>query len=216
MKNFSLAAYKHIIWDWNGTLFSDVELCHRIMNNLLSSRNLPIISLEDYRRIFTFPVKEYYRLAGHDISDENWELLSHDFISQYEKNKNECTLYENTKEVLTCIKSKGITQSVLSAYSQHTLEEMISHYNLSHYFIRIIGLDNIYAESKLDNGIKWMNELGFKPDEVLLIGDTEHDFEVACGIGADCLLISSGHQEKGKLLRLTGKVIDSIDELLKF
>lgn len=216
MKNFSLADYKHIIWDWNGTLFSDVELCHRIMKNLLSSRNLPIISLEDYRRIFTFPVKEYYRLAGHDISDENWELLSHDFISQYEKNKNQCTLYENTEKVLAYIKSKGISQSVLSAYSQHTLEEMIFHYNLSHYFIKIIGLDNIYAESKLDNGIKWMNELGFKPDEVLLIGDTEHDFEVASGIGADCLLISSGHQEKKKLQRLTTKVIDYIAELLQF
>lgn len=216
MKNFSLDKYRHVIWDWNGTLFSDVELCYRIMNNLLSARNLPLITLDDYRSIFTFPVKEYYRLAGHDISDENWEILSHEFISQYEANKNECGLYDKAEEVLKHINSKGISQSVLSAYSQHTLEEMITHYQLNKYFIRLIGLDNIYAESKLNNGIKWMNELGHKSGEVLMIGDTEHDFDVAFGIGADCLLISSGHQKKEKLLEFTNNIIDSISELLNF
>lgn len=216
MKNFSLDNYKHVIWDWNGTLFSDVELCYRIMNNLLSARNLPLITLDGYRSIFTFPVKEYYRLAGHDISDENWEILSRDFISQYEENKNECGLYDKAEEVLKHINSKGIEQSVLSAYSQHTLEEMITHYQLNKYFIRLIGLDNIYAESKLNNGIKWMNELGHKSGEVLMIGDTEHDFDVASGIGADCLLISAGHQKKEKLSKFTNNIIDSISELLNF
>jgi len=216
MKNFSLNNYKHIIWDWNGTLFSDVEICHEIMNNLLSARNLKTISLEDYRNIFTFPVKEYYRIAGHDISDENWEILSHDFINQYEANKSRCNLYPKAEDVLQHIQSKKIQQSVLSAYSQHTLEEMIAQYNLQKYFVKLIGLDNIYAESKLNNGIKWMKELGHKKGEVLLIGDTEHDFDVAKGIGADCLLIAAGHQAKSKLIQLTEKVFDSIDELLEY
>lgn len=214
MKEFSLSKYKHIIWDWNGTLFNDVELCCDIMNNLLSQRGMNKITLETYREIFTFPVKEYYRIAGHDISDENWEILSHEFINEYEQRKNECRLFDKVAEVLEYINSKHITQSVLSAYSQHTLEEMIEHYGLRKYFLRLIGLDNIYAESKLANGIKWMNELAFDKNEVLLIGDTEHDFDVASGIGADCLLISAGHQNEKKLTNLTDKVIDSISKLL--
>jgi len=216
LKNFSLSDYKHVIWDWNGTLFSDVEICCDIMNYLLTKRGMEKISLEKYREIFTFPVKEYYRIAGHDISDENWEIISHEFIHEYERRKNSCGLYDKAVDVLEHIKSKGISQSVLSAYSQHTLEEMINQYNLSEYFIRLVGLDNIYATSKLANGIKWMNELGLKNNEVLMIGDTEHDFEVASGIGADCLLISSGHQNKDKLLKQTSNVIDSISELLNY
>ena len=216
MENFSLSDYKHVIWDWNGTLFSDVEICCDIMNYLLTERGMGKISLEKYREIFTFPVKEYYRIAGHDISDENWEIISHEFIHEYERRKNSCGLYDKAVDVLEHIKSKGISQSVLSAYSQHTLEEMINQYNLSKYFIRLVGLDNIYATSKLANGIKWMNELGLNNNKVLMIGDTEHDFEVANGIGADCLLISSGHQNKNKLLKQTSNVIDSISQLLNY
>ena len=51
--------YQHIIWDWNGTLLNDVKLCADIMNNLLKTRSLPTITLEKYREIFTFPVKDY-------------------------------------------------------------------------------------------------------------------------------------------------------------
>jgi phosphoglycolate phosphatase len=32
--------YKHIIWDWNGTLIDDAWLCVDIMNKILEKRNL--------------------------------------------------------------------------------------------------------------------------------------------------------------------------------
>jgi phosphoglycolate phosphatase len=43
-----------------------------------------------------------------------------------------------------------------------------------------------------------------------MIGDTIHDFEVAKGIGADCILIADGHQSKEKLISTGAKVYDSI------
>jgi len=205
--------YRHIIWDWNGTLFNDVELCCNIMSGMLRRRNLPGLTVEQYRNIFTFPVKKYYKVAGLDVSGGNWEILSHEFMNEYEERKNECGLFDDVIEILEKINSLGIKQSVLSAYSQHTLEEIINHFQLSDYFIRLIGLDNIYAASKLDNGIKWMKELGHKEGEVLLIGDTVHDYEVAEKIGADCLLIAEGHQEKSKLLEVTSNVIESLASL---
>lgn len=203
--------YKHIIWDWNGTLFEDVQLCCGIMNNMLNKRSMKQITVDYYREIFTFPVKEYYQKLGLDVSDANWEILSHEFINNYETEKNKYKLYEDAVRVLEFIRDKGIDQSVLSAYSQNTLEEMISHFGLTDYFVRLIGLDNIYAESKLANGIKWMKELGHEKGEVLLIGDTVHDWEVANEIGADCLLVSSGHQAKDKLSGVSSYVIDSIN-----
>ena len=206
--------YKHIIWDWNGTLFDDIHVCCDIMNGLLSRRNLPTITVERYREAFTFPVREYYRNVGHDVSEKNWEIISYEFIDEYEIRKNECALFDNAVEVLDMIRKQGKDQSVLSAYSQNNLDAIIDHFKLSDYFIRLIGLDNIYAAGKIDNGIRWMQELGHGKGDVLLIGDTVHDFEVAEEIGADCLLVAGGHQEKKKLLQATGNVLDSISELL--
>ena len=205
--------YKHIIWDWNGTLFDDVELCWRIMCGLLERRDLPVISLDTYRNIFTFPVKEYYKNAGLDVSGDNWEILSHEFMDEYEAGKMRCRLYNKAREVLDNISSGGIRQSVLSAYSQHTLEEIIGHFDLSGYFSRLAGLDNIYAAGKLDSGKKLMSELDHDSGEVLLIGDTVHDYEVANEIGADCILVAEGHQDKSKLLEVSAPAVDSLDDL---
>ena len=93
--------YKHIIWDWNGTLLNDVKLCADIMNNLLKARSLPTITLEKYREIFTFPVKDYYIKAGYDFLNESFEEISVDFIAEYESRKIGCTLYPFAAEILT-------------------------------------------------------------------------------------------------------------------
>lgn len=212
MKN--IRNYKHIIWDWNGTLFNDVELCANIMNKLLGEANLPKISVAEYRNVFTFPVIDYYKALGHDVGAENWEKISHQFISEYEASKYEFTIYSDAEKVLKEIYSSGIPQSILSAYKQDTLDELVGHFNLSKYFIRLVGLDNIYAASKLDNGLKWMKELGFKQGEVLMVGDTLHDYEVAKAIGADSVLLSLGHQSKEKLDGCKITIIDSLSELI--
>ena len=63
----------------------------------------------------------------------------------------------------------------------------------------MVGLDNIYAASKVAIGKNLMSKLGIAKGESLMIGDTLHDLEVAMEIGADCVLLSSGHQSRKKL-----------------
>lgn len=59
----SKANITHIVWDWNGTLLRDVGICIETANEMLAERGLaPLQCVEDYRRVFTFPVIEYYRL----------------------------------------------------------------------------------------------------------------------------------------------------------
>ncbi len=211
MKNFS---FKHVIWDWNGTILDDVFLCCDIMNNILKRRKMQSITLDQYRDIFTFPVKEYYKNVGLPLDNRNFEKLSVEFIDEYESRKNNCSLYPGIKETLEHFRSLGLGQSVLSAYSQITLEEIIENFGLSTYFQKINGLDNIYAAGKIDNGRKWINELGLKKGEVLLIGDSVHDNEVAEEIGAEAVLISAGHQSEKKLREVTQNVYPSMKSFL--
>jgi len=206
--------YKHIIWDWNGTIFSDVKLGVDIINEMLIERNLPVLTIEVYKEVFTIPVKDYYASRGFDFSKESFEIVGKCWMDEYEHRKFECNLYGGVTSVMDKIQNLGIGQSILSAYPQHTLEEMVDHFNLRKYFEYIVGLDNIYAASKMHLGIDLMKRLGNGKGETLVIGDTLHDFEVAMEIGADCVLVANGHQSKKRLLEATKNVIDSIEKLL--
>lgn len=209
-----LKKYKHIIWDWNGTLFNDVNLCCDIINNILIENDLCPLSIERYKEIFTFPVKEYYRKAGLDFEKISFEELGKQFMDEYEKRKLECKLYEDADNFLNEILKMNIEQSVLSAYSQKPLENLITHYGIRKYFIGFAGLDNIYANGKVELGKRWVKKLNLEKGEAVLIGDTLHDFDVANEIGADCILIANGHQQKEILLNSGTQVLDSLKDLI--
>ena len=208
--------YKHIIWDWNGTLLNDVDLCRKIINRILIENNLPELSLKKYREIFTFPVQDYYTAAGLDFSKTSFKVLGKDFMDEYEANKLSCNLHENAVKVISAIHKKGIKQSVLSAYLHESLVSILNHYNLSQYFDNIIGLDNIYAGSKAHLGIKLIEELDVDKNKVLFIGDTLHDAEVAEAMGVKCVLIANGHQVKEKLMVNSNLVLEGVIELKRY
>lgn len=208
--------YKHIIWDWNGTLLNDVNFCRKIINRILVENNLPELSLNRYREIFTFPVQDYYQAAGLDFTKTSFEVMGKDFIDEYEENKLTCSLHENAIEVLSAIHKNGIRQSVLSAYLHENLVSILNHYNLTQYFDNIIGLDNIYAGSKTHLGLMLLEQLNLPGDEILFVGDTLHDAEVAATMGVKLVLIANGHQVKEKLVINGNLVLENLDQLQNF
>ncbi|MCK5766856.1 MAG: HAD family hydrolase [Candidatus Atribacteria bacterium] len=206
--------YKHIIWDWNGTLVDDVWLVVEIMNKMLKKRHLPGIDSKKYREIFDFPVIKYYIKLGFDFSRESFEKLTVEFISEYYERFNECRLFNHTEEFLKKIRDLGISQSILSASKEDVLIEKIKYYGIEKNFCKIVGLENHYAESKIEKGKKWIVSLNLNPHEVLLIGDTVHDFIVSKHIGSDCQLIANGHNSRKKLEKLGACVVGSMQEML--
>ena len=195
-------------------MLNDAWLCVEIINGMLHKRNKPTINHKRYQEDFDFPVKDLYRKLGFDFSAESFETLSAKFITEYNKRRFECKLQDSTISVLQSCADKGITQSILSAYQQAALEETVDSYRISPFFLRVVGLEDHFANSKIENGKRLIKELAFLPDEVLLVGDTTHDFEVARTIGADCVLIPSGYHQCEKLELCETSILDSLAQVL--
>ncbi len=205
--------YHHLIWDWNGTLFNDVQLCLDIMNGMLSRRGMPTVSREGYIRVFDFPVKDYYRKLGYDFELEPFEAVSTEFITAYESQRNQCKLMPGTKATLEAIARLGLNQSVLSAAKQDYLRQALRDYGLADFFSSAYGLDNHHAAGKLAVGRAFMAEQGLDPKKVLLVGDTTHDAEVAAAMGIDCWLIPNGHQDLDRLAAVGVPVILDLSQV---
>ena len=209
--------YKHAIWDWNGTLLNDTWLCVEVLNGLLARRGRAPITTNDYRENFGFPVIHFYEYLGFDADADTFEQVSHEFIGDYEKRWfDECILYPDAHEVLSAMTTQlGMTHSVLSAAKQEALESGIQHYGIHEYFMGLVGAKNIYAEGKVVQGKQWIKQLPWKPEEVVMIGDTLHDLEVAEAIGADCILLAHGHHTPERLAATGKRVVHSLGELVE-
>jgi len=204
---------KAIVWDWNGTLLNDIDICIKCINQLLSKRNKKTLTKEIYTDIFTFPVKDYYQLAGFDFEEEEFEKPAMEFINLYHENLPNSGLHKSVITILNIIKNKNIPQYILSAMEHESLVKSLKYTGIYDYFVDIKGIDNHYAHSKLEMGIDLLKRIDIKKSEILLIGDTLHDKRVANDLGINYLLVAEGHQSKERLLKNTPMVVDNLEEV---
>ena len=206
--------YTDIIWDFNGTILDDVDAGIVSVNKLLSDRGLPTIeSKEEYRKVFRFPIIEYYRALGFDFEREPYEALAPLWVSEYLKNCKRAPIRDGFCEALECFSALGMRQHVLSATEISMLKNQLSELRIANRFDSVYGLDNIHANSKTELAKRWKEEN--ENAVALFVGDTEHDFATARAIGCDCALICDGHNSKEKLIACKGAyVFDDLRDLL--
>lgn len=206
--------YKTIIFDFNGTLIDDCQLCLDILNWICKEYGLGHVSMEKYMDIFTFPVYKYYAELGFDTSVESFKIIGQKFHNYYNKlSYEQVKLFPNVKIVLESLKDE-YTIVCLSASHIDTLIKQLKFYGIYDYFNFVVGLSDTYANSKEAVAIKFMKENHLNGNETLFIGDSIHDLEVANAINADCYLLSTGHTSKKRLLNETEKVLDDIKNVL--
>ena len=75
-----------IVWDWNGTLLDDVDLCFSCINRLLVNHELqPLSTLNQYREVFTFPIEDYYKRVGFNFDKIPFSILAHEYMEDYQE-----------------------------------------------------------------------------------------------------------------------------------
>jgi phosphoglycolate phosphatase len=206
-----------IIWDWNGTLLNDVDMCLETINTLLLERNLKPLSRERYRDIFTFPVKNYYIESGFDFANESWDKVAHQFMDLYFQKLDTVTVFPDASTVLDGFKKNGLRQFMLSAMKHESLIKSVKEKGLLSYFEDISGIQDHFASSKIDMAGRFVKEKNLDLKKTCLIGDSTHDFEVANELGICCLLVANGHQSYERLKETGCEVVQKLPEtLLRF
>lgn len=206
---------KLLIWDWNGTIIDDTDLCLEIENELLRERDMPEITKTWYLAHFSFPIRAYYTQMGYAFQTETFETVSEIFMERYRERFFRCPLRTGVTDVLKTAKDQGIAQTLLSVTEQEDLFRQVRAFGADAYFSEILGQSDILGASKVERAKGYIGRMGIDPNNALFIGDTDHDAETANAVGSPCALIAGGHQSKEVLRRCGVPVYDSAEALGK-
>ena len=208
--------YKYIVFDFNGTIIDDVQLCLDLLNEMLEVENLPLVSYSRYKEIFTFPIIEYYKRAGFTFKNRSFKEMSEWFVKKYQPASFKCNLFDGIKETITSLKEEGYKVILLSASQIDNLKEQTNRFNITYLFDEILGIDNIEAKSKLEIARRYFYENKIDTKECLFIGDSTHDYEVGSTLGGDIILVTYGHQSKQVLSSCNVPLIDEISKVREY
>lgn len=207
---------KYIVWDWNGTLLNDSRLSWTITSEFLRKHFDRDFSYDEYRSLYCHPIKSMYDEAGCQMDDETFREFSHRWVDVYNERVTDCSLQESAVEILGYLKEQGIKQIILSAYPHEDLIGIVKSYNIGDFFESMHGLPDRQAASKTAIGERWLKSSAVSQEQVLIIGDSVHDAEVAEHLGVQCVLISQGYQKKEQLDECDASVFDSLTRFYEF
>jgi len=204
-----------IIWDWNGTLLDDLDICILGINQYLRDRHLKELDRKLYREVFDFPIQKYYSRIGFDFDQESFEALSVQFLDTYFKNFHRSQLFYYAVEVLEYFKQKNYRQFILSAMERRDLKNSVAYFDITHYFESITGSEDILAQGKAEYARLLMKNFNLHVSSTCLVGDTLHDQEVADRLKIPCILVAAGHQNFERLNVNHNHVVRNLEEARK-
>lgn len=188
----------YVIWDFNGTLVDDLDAAVASVTDMLTRRGQAPMTRAYYREIMAVPISRYYEKLF-DLTVTPMDVLSPEFQAGYEKYFALAHPGTGARTALNGFRRAGIRQVVLSSFRHARVEQLLRQFDMLEYFDCIMGADDDTCSEKATRGLHWLHKTGANPQEVLVIGDLVHDFEVAQALGARCALLSCGHQSLADL-----------------
>lgn len=205
--------YTHIIWDWNGTLLNDISASLASVNDMLDLRGMQHIDLDFYKECIGVPIRKFYDRVF-DMEKEDYSVVIKQYNEGYLKHLECCGLTDGAREAIEFFASCGMHQAVVSSSNNDQLCMNISKYGLDGCFDAVLGSADFYAGSKIDRARDYLAKTGGESGKTLVIGDLEHDAEMAAELGADCVLLTSGHEHISRLKNAKAALIDDLFALI--
>lgn len=208
----------HIVWDWNGTLLSDMAAVLGASNAAFETVGIAPMSLDEYRAQYEIPIPRFYeRLLGRMPSEAEWLALDDAFHVKYTELFPSCGLTPGVEELLVEWAAGGRSQSVLSMYAHEKLVPAVDAFGLTRHFVRVDGRVGGSGGRKAEQLARHLAALGGEVDRgrTVLIGDAADDAEAALSQGIKSVLYTGGSHTREKLLPVGVPVVDSLAEAVE-
>jgi phosphoglycolate phosphatase-like HAD superfamily hydrolase len=204
---------RHVVWDWNGTLFDDHVAVVAAVNDALALLGVAAIDADTYRSHYTRPVQRFYeQLAGRPITAEQWQALDDAYHHSYHAWVERMGLAADAPAALAAAEQAGVTQSLLSMWRHEHLVPLVEQLGVGRYFVRVDGLKVAGGGAKTEHLIAHLAAIGVEAASAALVGDSLDDLAAAREVGAGCVLYDGGSHHRYALEATGVPVVDTLTD----
>jgi phosphoglycolate phosphatase-like HAD superfamily hydrolase len=207
---------RHIVWDWNGTLFDDQELVLAATNASLLQvgRAVPITGAQ-YQDAYRRPMEEFYaEFLGYRPTADQWPAIEDAFGQTYEAGVHTCGLSSDAVAAMDAWAPRS--QSLLSMFGHDRLLEMTGKFELH---ARLARIDGRPVDSDFGPKAKYLvrhfehlrtEDPTLTSAQLTMIGDCVDDADAARAIGASAVLYTGGSSSRAVLAEAGVPVVDRL------
>ena len=189
--------YPLIVFDWDGTIIDSTGTIAESIQQAAAEMGLPVPHDERARHVIGLGLHDSLRHAVPDLPASRYN----DFVALYRKyflaREDTMTLFPGMRNLLSSLREKHLL-AIATGKSRKGLDRALDAGGLGQYFAASRCADETNPKPHPAMLRELMKELEKERTEVLMIGDTSHDLEMARAAGVDALGVTYGaHHEAG-------------------
>ncbi len=192
--------YPCLVFDWDGTILDSAAAI--VEGIKLASRDLglPEPSDERARHVIGLGLQDALSYAVPELAPSDYPRMVERYRYHYLSRDHELSLFNGVSEMIAELAERGHQLAVATGKSRKGLDRALAHSGLGVHFHATRCADECFSKPNPAMLYELMDELGAAPSEVLMIGDTTHDLQMAGNAGVDALAVSFGAHPRSLLL----------------
>lgn len=212
--------YKAILFDLDGTLTESGEGITKCVQYALKKLGKPESDLKKLEVFIGPPLMEQFmKYAGLD------EETARRAVEYYRERYSTTGIFENrlypgVEEMLQELKRKKYLLAVASSKPEYFVKQILDYFHLTEYFDEIVGSElNGSRTNKTEVIEETLRRLGLDKhrEQVIMVGDKEHDVLGARAAGLECVAVSYGYGTEEEITAAQPlQTVSSTEEILDF
>jgi phosphoglycolate phosphatase len=205
--------YGLIVFDWDGTIIDSAATIAECIRDSARDMKLPVPTPEQASHVIGLGLHDSLRLAVPELQSHQYP----EFVAHYRRHflarEDSMALFEGMKELLGELNRMHLL-AIATGKSRRGLDRALAATGVGPLFTASRCADETNPKPHPAMLIELMDELRLSKNQILMVGDTSHDLEMARAAEVDSVAVTYGaHPEQG--LRACGPkgCVASVKEL---
>ena len=187
------------------------------MRQVAGEFGLPEVTLEEWQHLVGIPLTRQMEVIFAD-RDEQFRLqVMERYRSIYDVKAIEiCPPFPGLRTTLDGLRASGVRASIVSSKRRHLVDQVINHHGLANYFSLIIGAQEVANHKPHPEAVHTnLKHHSLKSDDVIVIGDSIYDLDMARNAGVAAIGVTTGIHGKDILKTSQPKyIVERLEDVL--
>jgi phosphoglycolate phosphatase len=184
--------YRLVIFDWDGTLMnSTADIAHAIQA-ACRDLELPVPDTLAASWVIGLSLERALYSVVPDLAESQRPLFIDRYRYHFLRRDPHIELFDGVQNLLDTLRDRSLTLAVATGKSRVGLDRTLASTGLKDYFAMTRCADETFGKPHPAMVNEIMHHLCIEPHEVVMVGDTSHDLDMAANAGVHGLGVSYG------------------------
>jgi len=206
--------YSLVVFDWDGTLMDSTHSIVAAIQGACRDLELPVPSASAASWVIGLSLESALRRAVPELTQAMVPRFLERYRIHYLLRDPELRLFDGAPQLLQDLAARNVRMAVATGKSRVGLDRALAATGLRQTFAATRTADETFSKPHPAMLHELMEELGVAPEDVIMVGDTSHDLQMAANAGVHGLGVTYGAHTPAELLGCEPQgLVDSVAAL---